>query len=130
MSKTPLLILAALFHGALGLLALIVPTTTANVFGMSPDEAVDPIIRLLGATLIGVALVFWVARNAADARLVRGVLVAGLVINALSFAIVAHAITGGLMGPRTWVTATIRLLFAIGFAYHALWLDRGRSVST
>jgi hypothetical protein len=128
MSRRILLTAATVFHGALGIAALAVPMMTAAIFGLPLDPAAEPVVRLLGATLVGVAFAFWTARNAADQSLVQGILIAGLLINALSFGIVAFAITGGLMEPRTWITAIIRLLFAVGFAYHAF-IGTRRTVS-
>lgn len=125
MSKKILLTTAAVFHGALGLAALVVPMLTVAVFGMSLEPAAEPIIRLLGATLVGVAAAFWMTRTVADPAAVQAVMVAGFLINAASFVVVAFAITGGTMEPRTWITALIRLAFAAGFAWH---LFAGRSV--
>ncbi|MBI4920466.1 MAG: hypothetical protein HY834_01855 [Devosia nanyangense] len=120
MSRRILLTAAAIFHGALGLAALSVPMLTVAAFGSPLEPGAEPIVRLLGATLVGLAAGFWLVRNAAYDAEVRALLVAGLVINALSVMVVAFAIVGGQMEARTWITAAVRLLFAAGFAYHLL----------
>jgi hypothetical protein len=113
------LVVAAVVHGLLGLAALIAPGVTAGMFGIALDAGSESIVRLLGATLLGLAMAFWSGRHTDTPRIVQGILFAGFVVNLLSLAVVVMATLGGTMGPSAWVGAAVRALFVAGFGYYA-----------
>ena len=113
------LIIAAVIHGALGLIALLAPGAAAGMFGIGVDAGGAAIARLLGATLLGTAATFWFSRTLAAADILKGVLVGGFVISGLSLIIAIMAISGGVIGPRGWIGALARAALTAGFGYFA-----------
>ena len=113
------LLVAALVHAVLGAAALLVPDVTAGMFGISLDAGGTTVARLLGSTLLGVAAILWWSRNLVAAEILKGVLIGGFALNALSLIVSLLALTGGVMEPRAWIGVVIRLALAAGFSYFA-----------
>ncbi|CAG0978572.1 hypothetical protein GPROT1_02119 [Gammaproteobacteria bacterium] len=127
MTRSQFLTVAAVFHGALGLAALIVPLTTAGLFGLTADAAAEPVIRLLGATLVGVAIAFAVARKAEPSLALCAVNYGGAAINLLSLIVVVMAIFDSQMASQAWAGAAVRALMRAGFAWFGIEGHRQRT---
>lgn len=113
------LIIAAIIHGLLGLIALLSPGTAAGMFGLTVDVGGLTPIRLLGATLLGTGAIFWFARSLVAADVLKAVLIGGFVVSGLSLIIAVVALTNGVIGPRAWIGVAGRLVLTIGFGYFA-----------
>lgn len=113
------LIIAAIIHGLLGLIALLSPGIAAGMFDLTVDIGGLTLIRLLGATLLGTAAIFWLARTLAAADVLNAVLIGGFVVSGLSLIIAITALTNGVIGPRGWIGVAGRTALTIGFGYFA-----------
>lgn len=113
------LIIAAVVHGVLGLVAFLVPGGAAAMFGIGLDAGGSAIARLLGATMLGMAATFWFARTLTASDVLKGVLIGGFVVSGLSLIIAIFALTGGIIAPRGWIGAVARAAFTVGFGYFA-----------
>jgi len=125
-ARSVFLAVAAIAHALLGGLALVAPPLVADLFGAALPPGGEAVARLLGATLVGFAIALFAGRSA-DERTARALLVAGLVVSGLSLAVVAVAIADGVMEPRAWAGAAVRLALALGFAWLAFAPSRART---
>ncbi len=119
MKLGPFLIVSAILHAVFGTAGLLVPEMMSGMFGIGLDAGGVTVARLLGATLLGVAVILWYSRNLVAAEILKGVLIGGFALNALSVVIALLAVTGGVMEPRAWIGIVIRLALAAGFGYFA-----------
>lgn len=113
----PLLIVAAVYLGAIGLALLFVPVQ----FGVDavPEDPAPPLIsllRLLGGPMLGIAVLNWMSRNAEAAAIRDTVVLANLV----GFGVVAgNDIWGVFSGEArdlAKVFLVVHLSFALAFA--------------
>lgn len=116
-----LLTAAAVYLGAIGLALLLVPVQ----FGVDavPSDASPELVsllRLLGGPFLGIAVLNWMSRSAADPDRLRPVLLANLV----GFGFVAgNDVLGVLTGDArdlARVFLVVHLVFAAGFAVAVL----------
>lgn len=113
------LVIVAIIHGLLGLIALLAPGLATGMFGITVDTVGTTLIRLLGATLLGTAAIFWFARTLIAADVLKAVLIGGFVISGLSLIIAVFALTNGIIGPRGWIGVAGRSVLTLGFGYFA-----------
>jgi hypothetical protein len=103
----------ALVHGVGFVLA---PEQVAASYGMATSAATLLMARLFGAALIGLALVFWFARDG-SAESVRGVFIATVVGNTAGLIAVAMGTAAGTLNAMGWLAALIYLFGAAGSGY-------------
>jgi hypothetical protein len=72
---------------------------------------------------VGLAVIYWSARNADVQPLQTAVLIAGLLINTITTVIVVLAVVNGTINAVGWPAAVLHGVLALGFAY-ALFLGR------
>lgn len=109
-----------------GAILVLAPQAIMGIYGLQLDAAGAFAARVQGALMLGLALIFWSARDAGPSALRTGVLAAGLLINALQAAITALATISGVLNAAGWPAALLHAALALGFAY-ALWVDRRAS---
>jgi hypothetical protein len=115
-AKTFLPIAAVLYFG-FGLGLLLAPTPFMSVYGVSLDPGGVLMARILGAALIGFALVFWQARPLAASPALHAVFLASFVYNVLDLPIVAIATISGVMSSFGWSAVGLHVFLAAGFGY-------------
>lgn len=119
MKLAPFLAVTAILHALFGAAALLIPDTMASLLGSGLDAIGIVLARVLGATLLGFAAVLWWSRNLVAAEILKGVLIGGFALNALSALVGVVAISSGGLEPRAWFGIVIRLALAAGFGYFA-----------
>jgi hypothetical protein len=77
-----------------GLALLVFPTSTLAGFGLAVSPEARVLSRDVGATLIGLGVINWMARDATGSAL-RALLVGNVVVQALEFLINAYEIVVG-----------------------------------
>jgi hypothetical protein len=88
------LIIGAIAAFAFGLAILVFPAALLAAFGLgTPSEAIVA-SRDVGATIIGVAVINWMGRNATG-EVLRALLTGNVVIQALEFVVNGGEIVGG-----------------------------------
>jgi hypothetical protein len=111
-----LLIVTALVETATGLLLLMSPTpVVAFLLGASLDAPAALVVaRMAGAALLSLGCACWLARNDGPNRAARGLVVAMLLYNGVSVAVLANAGAGAkLVGVLTWPAVALHAALAV-----------------
>ena|SRR3954447_13183326 len=103
----------ALVHGV-GF--VLVPEQVAASYGMATSAATLLMARLFGAALVGLAMIFWFARDGSS-EAARGVFIATIVGNIVGLIVVVMGTTAGTLNSMGWVAALIYLFGAAGSGY-------------
>jgi hypothetical protein len=106
----------ALVHGV-GF--VLVPEQVAASYGMATSAATLLMARLFGAALVGLALIFWFARDGSSESM-RGVFIATIVGNTVGLIVVIAGTTAGTLNSMGWVAALIYLFGAVGSGYFVM----------
>jgi hypothetical protein len=120
------LMLATIVAAVFGLAFLVAPAQLVAFYGVTLTPASEVIGRIAGSTILAFAIVFWAARNANGAEVLKAVMVAALVGNGLDFLILLHATATGLLNALGWIQVLINGLLAAGFGYFAF--GKGKSI--
>jgi hypothetical protein len=97
-----------------GLALLVFPTSTLAGFGLPVSTEARVLSRDVGATLIGLGVINWVARNATGEAL-RALLVGNVVIQALEFVINGFEIVVGELPAQAAPGLVIHLALGVVF---------------
>jgi len=82
------------------------------------DANATVISRLLGSTMLGYAILFWMNRNVpASDRAWTGVLWASVLFNIVNIIIVLVAINNDIGNSMNWSTVVINVIFALASLY-------------
>lgn len=112
-----LLLAKAIISVVSGLALLLLPSAFMGLAGVTLDASGVVMARMVGALLVGIAVMCWLAR-AADPSVGREALVLGLfVADTLGFVVILLAQLAGLMTAFGWVFALLWLLLAAGLGY-------------
>lgn len=103
----------ALVHGA-GF--VLVPEQVAASYGMATSASTVLMARLFGAALLGLGLIFWLARDGSSES-ARGVFIATIVGNTVGLIVVVMGTIAGTLNSMGWVAAVIYLFGATGSVY-------------
>lgn len=103
----------ALVHGV-GF--LFVPEQVAASYGMATSASTLLMARLFGAALIGLATIFWFARDG-SLEFIRGVFIATIIGNTAGLIVVALGTMAGTLNAMGWLAALIYLFGAAGSGY-------------
>jgi hypothetical protein len=104
-----------------GIGLLLVPAQMASIYITSFNAGGTTVARIAGSTLVAFAIVLWCARDMDAAEMRRGVLLGGVIANALNLVIAGQAAMAGVIGYSVgWATVVLHLLLGAGFAYFLL----------
>jgi hypothetical protein len=101
-----------------GIPMLLAPVPLLTLFGVALDAGGSLIAQLLGAMVILLGTLLWLARNAtaSDAAL-RAIVFAVVVGDTIGFVVLLLGQLAGLTNVLGWVNVAIWLFFAVSFAY-------------
>ena len=111
------LAIAAVIAFVYGLAFILVPVQTMAIFGVTLDVGGQWLGRYLGSAFIGIAVVNWFARNAAQNGAMRAIVLGYFVLSITGLIV---AVLDGLSGSGNalvWSTVVIYLFLALGFGY-------------
>jgi hypothetical protein len=114
LTKMLVTISAAVCFGP-AMLLLVMPGTLMAVYGLTLDAGGMFLGRVLGAVLVGLAIVFWRARSTREGELVRAAVWAGLLHNALLVIVILAGVLSGAIIWTGWPAAGLHVILAIGF---------------
>ncbi|MCS7060199.1 MAG: hypothetical protein RMN25_03450 [Anaerolineae bacterium] len=120
MRLSHLLLLSALFTALFGVGMMFAPDQILPLFGLGPGRAGVLVSRLLGAILLGIAVLNWSASSITDTTAHRAVAMGNMTASGLAFVVLLTAQGQGLLSHLGWPTITLVLLFTLGFAYYYL----------
>lgn len=115
-----LFIVSAAICFAPGVCLVLAPGLLMSIYGLGLDDAASFVGRILGAVLLGLAVIFWRARQTDDSEFRRSAVIAGLVLNGILTVIIGHAVLTSLITWTGWPAAALHLLLFCGFGYVAL----------
>ena len=113
------LAIAAVIAVLFGIGFVLAPGRIVALYGAVLTPAGEVVGRILGSSLIAIALMFWASREQQGADVLRAVLIAGLVANALDLLIMLHATVSGIVSGLGWASVLMHILLAAGFGYFA-----------
>lgn len=102
-----------------GLGNLLAPAWINEMHGVPSSAGTSLLSRYFGASLLGVGVMAWLARNASNSDALLAFMRGGLVIAVAGLIVSLHATTTGLMNALGWVPVIIQALLGVGFAMFA-----------
>jgi hypothetical protein len=112
--------ISAVILGLFGLSMIFNSANMAKGFGLDLNDLSVVLFRDLGSTLIGVAVINWMARGIQDTKALKAIVLGNLVIQVLGVIVNVADITQGYMGSGGWVGVLLHVVLAAGFAYYYL----------
>jgi len=100
-----------------GLALVLVPETLLSLYGITVEAAGILLARLFGAAFLGYTVLNWSARNAADSEVLRGIVLANLIMDVIGFGVTLLGQLARVANALGWSSVALYLLFALGFAY-------------
>jgi len=119
-----LAIVTALVALVNGLTWLLVPAQFTAPLGIELPEGGLLVTRMLGAHVLSLAVIDWFARN--DLRgggrpgAERGIVLANVLLPAVTIVLFVVAILGGIVSAFGWATVALLAILAIGWTYFGL----------
>jgi hypothetical protein len=112
-----LLLVAAVIAGVFGVAFVVASGPLLSVYGVALDKAGTLVAQLFGASLIGIAVLNWFARNVTDHDARRAVVFANLAQDVVGFVVILIGQLAGIPNSLGWSNVAIYLLLALGFGY-------------
>jgi hypothetical protein len=107
----------AVVAGLFGLGFVIVPEQLMSFYGAAPDVSANYMAQLLGAALLGFAVILWLCKDAEDSPVRKAILLGLFVAEGVGFVVALITQLGGGINALGWSTVIIYLLAALGFGY-------------
>jgi hypothetical protein len=115
-----LMVLNTIVAGVFGIAFVLIPGQLVSWYGVNADVQLVYIARLFGAALMALALVSWMARNAAESDARQAIVTALAVGDIVGFVVALMAQLGGVVNGLGWTTVVIYFLLGLGFGSFAL----------
>ncbi len=117
MKLSYLLIFNAVVALIYGICFVLVPATVLGLYGVAPSPGTNLAGQFFGATLIGIGLLTWLARNIADPSTQQAIVLAQLIATVIGFIVALLGQLSGVMNVVGWSSVVIYLVLALGYAY-------------
>ena len=118
MKLSTMMIINAVVAAVFGVAFVLVPSQSISLYGVEEaSEILILILRLMGASFIGFAVLTWSARNASDSDARRAIVLALIVSDGIGFIAALIAQLADVVNSLGWSTVAIYLLLALGFGY-------------
>ncbi len=96
---------------------ILLPETMTALYGAELTAIGLVLARLLGAAFLGFGILRWTARKAEQSDLLKALVLAGFVEDAIGFLVLLTAQMAGLMNAMGWSNVGLYGIFAAGFGY-------------
>lgn len=127
MKRSTFLSITALLSLVFGVGLLLFPLDVARSYCMTIDEAGVLFARSVGASLLALGLVNWLARNAPASSALNAVLYGNLALHIVTMLLDAFATVTGVICIQGWGTVAMHVVLASGFAYYLFAQPKGES---
>ena len=117
MNRSRFLAIASILGLVVGLAFLLAPVQLMSFYGIALDPAGQWIGRFLGAQLVGLATITWLARNALTGGALSAVMLGNLVGAVIALALAVLQGFSGIGNALLWSTAVVYAFLAAGFGY-------------
>ncbi len=119
MKRSTFLAISAFIAIIFGLVMFIMPGRASGMYSIAMSEGAKAMERYLGAFLVSIGIMNWIARKADDSLALRAILYGNLAVHALTLVTDLLAITSGAVTSQAWGSAVLHVVFGAGFAYYA-----------
>ena len=109
--------IAAVIAIVFGLAFILVPAQLLALYGTTLDESGQWVARYLGSAFIGIAVVSWFARNAAQNGAMRAIILGFFVLSITGLIVAVLDVIYGRGNALLWITVVVYLFLALGFGY-------------
>lgn len=100
-----------------GILCALLPTVFEPVYGIVLNPVGELVSRWLGATLLGLGMITWLARNEEKSELRSSILMALFIADFIGAVVAFWSQLTGIMNDWGWSLVVIWILLAMGFGY-------------
>jgi hypothetical protein len=121
-----LLVVAAVIAGVFGVAFVVASGPLLSIYGVTLDKAGTLVAQLFGASLIGIAVLNWLARNVTDPDARQAVVFANVAQDVVGFVVILIGQLAGIPNALGWSNVAIYLVLALGFGYVQFMQPRGR----
>lgn len=115
-----LFIFTAIATISFGAGSVFAPQALVSLFGASLNAAGILMMQYGGVWLIGIGLLAWFARNAADSEARRAIILAFLICYSIAFIVALIGQIGNVLNAFGWGTVALNLALAVGYGYFQL----------
>ena len=112
-----LFIITAVCAIVFGVAFVIIPTQLYSLYAVESTKGLNYMGQLFGAALIGIGLIAWLARNAADSDARKAIVLSFFIADGIGFIVTLIGQLNDILGPLGWLTVAIYLILFIGFGY-------------
>ncbi len=112
-----LFILGAVVALAYALAALLVPVKLLTTYGISAGPGEQLMTRFFGASLGGLGLILWLAKDVADATAQRALTLAFFVFSVVNLVLAFQGTSAGVMSGVGWSAVAINGFFTLAWGY-------------
>ena len=110
-------IIHAIVPLAYGICFELVPQLMLSIYGVTQGPGEILMGRYFGVALIGIGLVFWLARDVTDGKARRAIVLALLISNIIGVIVSVQGTLSGVMSAVGWSAVGIYVLMGLGVAY-------------
>lgn len=128
MKPKTLFIANALVSLPFGIGSVLAPHLFLSLFGATLGPAGAYMMQFAGAWLIGIGLLTWLTRNAAQSEAGRGIALALLVAYLVALVVSVLGQLAGVLNVLGWMPVAIQVFFAAGLGYGLL-AERANAVA-
>jgi hypothetical protein len=115
--KTFSIVWSAIYIGW-GLGLLINPVSLMSIYGLTLDSGGSLMARIVGASLIGLGLTFWLNRNISSTeKSWYNLLLTSFIYNIISIPVTLMATLNGVMSSMGWIAVVLHIFLASTFGY-------------
>ena len=100
-----------------GIGSVLAPQALISLLGATLNPAGVLMMQYGGAWLIGIGLLAWFARNAADSEARRAIVLAFLICYSIAFIVALLAQLADVLNALGWGTVALNLVLALGYGY-------------
>ena len=117
MNLKTLMTINAIVALVFGAAFVIAPAQTYSLYDITASEQLLLMGRLFGGSLIGFAVLTWMARNATDSDARKAIVLALFISEGIGFVGALIGQLNNVVNAFGWSTVAIYLLLALGFGY-------------
>ncbi len=100
-----------------GIGSVLAPQALVSLYGTTLNPVGVLMMQYGGAWLIGIGLLAWFARNAADSEARRAIVLAFLICYSIAFIVALLAQLSAVLNALGWGTVALNLVLALGYSY-------------
>jgi len=112
-----LFIITAIVAIVFGVIFVIIPAQLYSLYGIESGAGLNYMGQLFGAALIGIGLISWQSRNAADSDARKAIIFSFFIADGIGFVVALIGQLNEVLGSLGWLTVAIYFLLSLGFGY-------------